>query len=347
MSSTQKMKAVVISKSVSDFKDIEVAEIDQPLPGPDHYLIQVKAAGVNFVDTLYAKGKHQNNRSVVRPPFVLGREFSGTILSAPSFSDYRPGDRVFGAHAGSYSEVISLPASTHIHSIPPSWSFSEAAGVAAILPVSYAALLHAGIKTGQTILVHAAAGGLGSMAVQVAKALGCRVIGTAGSPEKCDIAIRSGADACVNYNQELAWWARVLDLTDGKGVDVVFDSVGLVDGSLKCVAHRGKILVVGFAGIRDGMERIAMNRILLKQVSLIGYRYGESLRRYPDEENIIWNGLKPLIQNGCIRPIVFHPEYHGLDQVPRALSDMSGRQTWGKAVVTLGCDALNTDRARL
>lgn len=168
--------------------------------------------------------------------------------------------------------MLSLPASTPLHRIPAGWTFSEAAGIAATLPVSYAALvLQAGIKTGQTILVHAAAGGLGIMAVQVAAALRCRVIGTAGSPEKCAVATSFGAQVCINYAEESAWWERVLALTDGKGADVVFDTVGLVDRSLKCIARRAKILIVGFAGIQDGMERIAMNRVLLKQASLIGY----------------------------------------------------------------------------
>lgn len=166
--------------------------------------------------------------------------------------------------------MISLPSSVTLHRIPSTWSTQGAAGIAATLPVSYGALvLRAGLKPGQSVLVHAAAGGLGIMAVQVAAALGCRVIGTAGSAEKCAIAVKHGAAACIDYREQRDWWKQVLELTDGKGVDVVFDPVGLVDLSLKCVAHFGKLLVVGFAG--GDIERIAMNRVLLKQVSLIGY----------------------------------------------------------------------------
>lgn len=220
---------------------------------------------------MQAKGKHQNNQSLVRPPFILGLEFSGVIVSAPSDSGFRPGDRVFGGHTGSYSEFICLPRSDSLHHMPAKWTFPQAAGLAATLPVSFAALMQAGIKAGQTVLVHAAAGGLGTMAVQIAAALGCRVIGTAGSQAKCTVATRCGAHACVNYLEHTAWWEQVLELTDGKGADIVFDPVGLVDPSLKCIAHRGKVLVVGFAGIQDNMERVAMNRVLLEQVSLIGY----------------------------------------------------------------------------
>ncbi|KAL2881206.1 hypothetical protein SGCOL_003497 [Colletotrichum sp. CLE4] len=332
------MKAVVINEFVNNFDEVKVSEIERPIPTADQYLIQVKAAGVNFVDTLYAKGKHQNNRSLVRPPFILGLEFAGIILSSPPASSFRPGDRVFGGSTGSYSEIISLDASTPLHHIPPKWTFAQAAGLAATLPVSFAALVQAGIKHGQTVLIHAAAGGLGIMALQVAAAIGCRVIGTAGSSEKCDVARQSGADVCINYSEDAAWWDRVLELTDGQGVDVVFDPVGLVDRSLKCIAHRGKILIVGFAGIKDDMEKIAMNRVLLKQISLIGYRYGESLRRYPEEEKAIWDQLRPLMETDKIRPVIYHVEYPGLESVPRALKDMTGRKIWGKAVVTLDDD---------
>lgn len=107
------------------------------------------------------------------------------------------------------------------------------------------------------------------MAVQIAAAMGCRVIGTAGSADKCAIAEKYGAAACVDYTKSVEWWKEVLELTGGRGVDVVFDPVGLVDLSLKCIAHFGKLLVVGFAG--GEIEKIAMNRVLLKQASLIGY----------------------------------------------------------------------------
>lgn len=107
------------------------------------------------------------------------------------------------------------------------------------------------------------------MAVQVAKAYGCRVIGTAGSVEKCRVALKYGADACIDYSKNQDWWKRVLELTGDKGADIVFDPVGLIDLSLKCISHSGKLVIVGFAG--GAIEKIAMNRVLLKQATLIGY----------------------------------------------------------------------------
>lgn len=155
--------------------------------------------------------------------------------------------------------------------MPPGWDFAEAATLGATLPVSYGALvLRGGLKPGETVLVHAAAGGIGAMAVQVAAALGCRVLGTAGSPVKCAYAQNLGAKLCVNYSDD-NWWERVLQETNGQGVDLIFDPVGLVDRSLKCLAHRGRVLVVGFAGRKGEMEKVAMNRLLLKQATFTGY----------------------------------------------------------------------------
>lgn len=236
----------------------------------------------------------------MKPPFTLGLEFSGTLLSVPrGTTTFRPGDQVFGGHTGSYAEIISLPATASLRHVPPSWDLVGAAGICATLPVSYGALvLRAGLKPGQTVLVHAAAGGLGIMAVQIAAALGCRVIGTAGSAQKCAVARKYGAAACIDYTQDTEWWKRVLELTDGKGADMVFDPVGLVDRSLKCIAHFGKLLVVGFAG--GEIEKIAMNRVLLKQVSVIGYV--RCLQRLPSAslaltllDTALWRDLAP----GC------------------------------------------------
>ncbi|KAI0121175.1 zeta-crystallin [Xylariales sp. AK1849] len=286
--STVKMKAVVIDRFVRDFDEIHVSSVPMPVPKDDEILVKVIAAGVNFVDTLYARGLHQNNRRHIKPPFTLGLEFAGRIISSPSACPFNPGDRVFGSFAGCYASyiLISAPsASSVLHHIPPTITYTAAAGWAATLPVSYGALsLGGGLKPNETVLVHSAAGGLGLAAVQIAVALGCRVIGTAGSDEKCKVVEGFGAEACINYSKTESWWKVVSTFTRGRGVNVVFDSVGLVGDSLRCLADRGRILVVGFAGREDaegkdrgkgdkkeGMEAVMMNRVLLKQASLIGY----------------------------------------------------------------------------
>ncbi|KAF7561471.1 hypothetical protein G7046_g2673 [Stylonectria norvegica] len=315
------MKAIVINDFHANLGHIQVSDISIPQPGPGDVLIKV------------AQGKHQNNKSIMRPPFTLGLEFAGIVVSAPPTSMFEIGDGVFGDCSGSYAEYIVLSEeSSSIQKLPPSWNFIDSAGLGATLSVSYGALVfRGGIKAGETVLVHSAAGGLGVMATQIAVAMGCRVLGTAGSPEKCEYARDFGANSCFNYSQG-AWWEQILEATEGRGVDVVFDPVGLVDLSLKCITHRGRILVVGFAGREGQMEKIAMNRVLLKQVTLMGYRYGESIRRCPEERQRIWRELQPLLDAGMIRPAVSKC-YSKLESVPQALMDLSQRKIAGKAVI--------------
>lgn len=219
----------------------------------------------------------------MKPPFTLGLEFAGVVVSSPPNSPFPPGTRVFGGASGSFATLISVP-STSLFPIPPSFSFAGASGISATAPVSYGALItRGGLKKGETVLIHAAAGGLGLMAVQIAKAVGARVIATAGSAAKLDVARRFGADEALDYTSG-KWWEDVLKLTDGQGVDVVYDSVGLVNQSLSCLKHKGRVLIVGFAGREGDMEGVKMNRVLLKQAQLIGYVslfYNLSLSRQP------------------------------------------------------------------
>ncbi|ETS73218.1 hypothetical protein PFICI_15163 [Pestalotiopsis fici W106-1] len=357
------MKAVVINKFVQNYAEVHVSEIPVPSPNNDEILIHVKAAGVNFVDTLYSRGLHQNNRRHVTPPFTLGLEFAGEVISAPASCSFPPGCRVFGACLGAYAEYLALPASnaTALHHMPPAWSYRQAASLGATLPVSYGALkLRGALKSGETVLVHSAAGGLGLAAVQLARALGCRVIGTAGSTLKCAIAERFGAEKCINYTANTKWWEEVNRLTGQKGVDIVFDSVGLVSDSLRCLVHRGRLLVMGFAGREGNLEAVKMNRVLLSQAIIIGYvsiqlpllspqklRFGESERRDPAESVQIWTELLPLIEAGQIKPAVYAGKYQGLESVPTALEDIAARRVWGKAVIQISTADDQSERAQL
>ncbi|KAL5327682.1 hypothetical protein ACEPPN_005384 [Leptodophora sp. 'Broadleaf-Isolate-01'] len=328
------MKAIRIDKFVDKIEDIRISEIPVPEPKDGEVLVQIEAAGVNFVDLLYARGKHQNNRSLVTPPFTLGLEFAGTVLSSPISSPFKPGSRVFGGSLGSYASQISVNP-TSLHFIPQNWTFAQAAGLAATAPVSYGALILRGrLQRNETILIHASAGGLGLSAIQIAKAAGARVIATSSSLSKLSIARQFGADECINYSSP-DWIDTVLKLTQGRGVDVVFDPVGLVDGSLKCLRQRGRVLVVGFAGMPGGGERIAMNRVLLRQAQIIGYRYGETDRIDPAETAQIWRELKVLWEEGKFKPTVYDEEYRGLESVVRAMKDLESRKVWGKAVIVM------------
>ncbi|KAI9876383.1 MAG: hypothetical protein M1830_006642 [Pleopsidium flavum] len=329
------MKAIVISRFVDSYSDLTITDIPEPIPKKrSEILVNVHFAAINFVDLLYARGTHQNNTALVRPPFTLGLEFAGTVAYAPPCSIWKSGDRVFGAGLGAFAEKIVAKEGS-LHAIPAGWDFEDAAGLGATAPVSYGALVERGrLKAGETVLVHAGAGGLGVMAVQIAKALGARVVVTVGSGEKTGVARRTGADVVVDYSVD-GWEKIVVGATKGEGVDVVFDSVGLVGKSLRCLKHGGRVLVVGFAGSEGGIEKVAMNRILLKQAQVIGYRYGETDRMDPEETKRVWSGLKQLIAQGFVKPVVFEETYSGLEDVPRAMRDLADRKVWGKAVVRI------------
>ncbi|OIW25952.1 NAD(P)-binding protein [Coniochaeta ligniaria NRRL 30616] len=345
------MKSIIVTKFVENLSDLTVTTTPSPHPPPsiDPITILVKSTALNYVDILYARGNHQNNRSLVTPPFPLGLEFSGVVLSSPPSSPWPAGTPVFGEALGSFTTHLVLPFSpglfsSSLHRVPAGWSFRDAAGVPATLPVSYGALVaRGGLRTGETVLVHGAAGGLGVMAVQVALAAGAgRVFATASGGRRCAV-VRGLSEIHPSYAGKVRcfdtagggrWWETIVTETGGRGVDVVFDSVGVVDLSLKCLAHRGRVLVVGFAGRgRGGMEGIKMNRVLLRQAQIIGYRYGESHRRWPEEKARIWKELWPLIEEGKIKPVVYDEVYKGLESVPRALKDLEDRKVWGKAVV--------------
>ncbi|KAH9897565.1 hypothetical protein F4778DRAFT_240390 [Xylariomycetidae sp. FL2044] len=328
------MRGIQVSQYVKGPKDLKVTELPDPKPGPDQYLIQVHAAATNFFDILQIQGKYQN-----QPPFpwVSGAEFSGTVLSTPtSISNprYPVGSRVFGASQGAYATRICA-AEPELLPVPASWTLHEAAGLFVTAPTSYGALaLRARVQPGEWVLVHAAAGGVGLAAVQVAKALGATVVATAGDPRKLEVARQFGADHVVDYRDD-KWPDQVKALTPrGRGVDVVYDPVGLVDRSTRCVAWNGRILVVGFAA--GSIEKVAMNKVLLKNISLVGVHWGAYAKFERESIPVVWEGIMKLIREGKFKATVFTDrEFVGLEQVPDALLALGGRETWGKVVVKI------------
>jgi NADPH2:quinone reductase len=263
-------------------------------------LVNITHAGLNHVDLLYCRGKHQNNRSLVTPPFILGLEFAGIIAAAPGSSTFKPGDRVLGGGVGGFAEQIVVKENT-LRKVPDGWSLEDAAGIAATAPVSYGALVQlANVKKGETVLVHAAAGGLGVMAVQIARALGAAVIGTVGSAGKENVVKALGATV-VRYDVD-DWEQQVLDLTGGLGVDVVYDSLGLVEKSIRCLKFAGRIIIIGFAGLEGKMEKVAMNRILLKSARVFGYVSTPQVRSLMSNVNDVRSALERLADGFQPRP---------------------------------------------
>jgi len=260
---------------------------------------------------------------------------------------------------GTHTEELILPLSS-IHPLPtPSHTLHDMAALGAgTLPVSYGALTTiASLQPNETILIHATAGGLGIYAVQIARALGAKVIGTVGSSDKKSIVEsllrdpKTGqippGEGVINYTTNTSWEKDVIQICKqvGKdGVDVVYDTVGLVTQSIRCTTFNGRIVVAGFAG-RTGtgaqkvkeLEMIAVNRILLKQIKLLGYRFGETGRRLPHETIKMWEGLNEMLKvrregEAVIKPVVYKT-YRGLGRVNEAMVALRRREVVGKAVV--------------
>jgi NADPH2:quinone reductase len=201
------------------------------------------------------------------------------------------------------------------------------------MPTSYAGLVtRANIKAGDWVLVHAAAGGVGLAAVQIAKALGATVIATAGTKHKLEVAKSFGADYGIDYN-DADWPTQVKNLTPGKkGVDIVYDPVGLIDKSTKCIAWNGRLIVIGFVG--GSIEKVAMNKLLLKNISVVGLHWGVYAVNEPETTEVVWEKLLEMMEKKEIRGTFYQDkEYVGLESVPAALEALGARETWGKVVV--------------
>lgn len=191
--------------------------------------------------------------------------------------------------------------------------------------------------SGDWVLIHAAAGGVGLAAVQIAKAYGATVVATAGSQRKMDVAKSFGADYAIDYRKS-DWPEQVKKLTPkGRGVDIVYDPVGLIAQSMKCTAWNGRLLVIGFAA--GDIEKMATNRILLKNVSVVGLHWGMYATNEPEMVDVVWDGIFKLMKAGQYRGTCFtDKEYVGLESVPAALKALGGRDSWGKVVVKVPHD---------
>jgi NADPH2:quinone reductase len=293
--------------------------------------IQVRASGINFPDILMSEGKYQ-----VKPelPFVPGLEVSGVVIEcAEGVGQVRPGDRVlaFARRGGGHAEEVVVPAAI-VTVIPDAMDFV----VAAAFPVAYGtahfALTHRGhLTAGEVLLVLGASGGVGLAAIEIGKLLGARVIAAASTPEKRAIARQRGADETVDYTTENLR-DRVRALTDGKGVDVVFDPVGgeAFKQSVRCVGWEGRILVIGFAS--GEIPLVATNMILVKNFSLTGVVFGEHSWRYPEDTRLRLTKLLTLYSGGHLRPRVM--KTYPLSDAPRALAEVYHRKVMGKLVLT-------------
>jgi len=322
------MRAVVVDRFL-DPSELRVAELPAPELLPGTLSLAVQAAGCNFFDILMVQGKYQ-----LKPPFpfVPGAEVAGAVEAVgEGVEGFAVGDRVLASCGlGGFAERVVIPARA-AHPMPAGMSAAEGASLPIVYPTAYAGLVHRGrLQAGETLLVHAAAGGVGLAAVQIGKALGARVIATAGGPDKLEVARREGADVLIDYGRE-DFVARVKEATGGRGADVIYDSVGgdVFEGSLKCIAWNGRLVVIGFAG--GTIPSVAANRILLKNIEVTGLHWGAYAQHQPGAIPEVFRALFELYERGRIRPVVFRT--YPLEEVARALADLGSRKTFGKVVL--------------
>jgi NADPH2:quinone reductase len=322
------MRAIVVDRLMEP-SELRVKEVPPPPLRPGTLELEVRAAGCNFFDILMVQGRYQ-----VKPPFpfIPGAEVAGVVRAVgEGVKGFSVGDRVLAsAGLGGFAEIAVVPAAG-AYPMPEQMSFAEGAALPIIYPTSYAGLVfRAHLVKGETLLVHAAAGGVGIAAVQIGKALGARVIATAGGAEKLAIARKNGADETIDYGKE-DFVERVKQLTNGRGADVIYDSVGgdTFDQSLKCIAWNGRLLVIGFASGR--IPEVKANRILLKNISVVGLHWGAHVQNEPARIPETFRALFDLYREGKIRPVIF--ETYKLEEVPVALEALASRKTWGKVIV--------------
>ena len=291
----------VVCEALGAPESLQLQPLARQVLSPGAVRVRIKAAGINFPDLLTIQGLYQHRPQL---PFVPGVEAAGIVVeTAADVHGLSLGQRVIARmRTGGYAEEAVVPAS-QVVPMPQGFTFAEAATFLVAHGTAYHALVsRGGLVPGQTLLVLGAAGGVGLAAVQVAKALGARVLAAASSQPKLEAAISNGAHAAIDYSKEPVEVA-VKRLTADRGVEVVLDPVGFEQAPvLRCLAHGGKLLIAGFAG--GSIPAYAANRILLKGCSVIGVRAGEAGRQDPALRRGELDGVLTLAAQGLVRPLV-------------------------------------------
>ena len=323
------MRAIQIAR-LDGPQAAHVVEIDEPAGGDDVVVVDVHAAGVAYPDALQSRGLYQYKPEM---PYIPGAEIAGVVRSAPEEAHVRPGDRVAGLTmlCGAMAEVVTLPPE-RLFRLPDSVSFEAGAGVLFNdLTVHFALRTRGRLSNGDTVLVHGAAGGIGTSTLRLAPAFGAaRTIAVVSSEEKADVARAAGASDVVLAD---GFKDAVKELTDGRGVDIVVDPVGgdRFTDSLRSLAPGGRLLVVGFTG--GDIPTVKVNRLLLNNVDVVGVGWGAWTMRHPGYLQQQWAELLPLLASGRVsapEPVVFP-----LEDAAAAIASLEDRTARGKVVVSL------------
>lgn len=304
--------------------------IESPRPGPGQVLVEVEAAGLNFPDILLCQGRYQEKPAL---PFTPGFELMGQVIEVgPGVESLRPGQRVIGMpgfESGCLAEQSVAPADT-LFPIPDSLDAAAGAAMFVTYQTGYLALhRRAALRAGETLLVHAGAGGVGSAAIQLGRAAGARVIATAGGSDKARVCRELGADVAIDYLAE-DFVDAVKRTTDGRGADVIYDPVGgeVFDRSRRCVSFEGRILIIGFTS--GSFAAAPTNHLLVKNYAVVGVHWALYRQRIPGVQAQIHDALMQLHREGTIKPLIFREI--SLAEVPELLTMIGDRRSWGKVV---------------
>ncbi len=325
------MKAIVC-EAFGPPQNLVYRDVPSPVVTPGTVKIRVRAAGVNFPDTLIIQGKYQFKPAF---PFSPGAEVAGEVLEVgEGVSHVKPGDRVIGMTVfGGFAEEIVVPAAGCV-AMAPTMPFDEAAGFTMTYGTSHHALRQrAALMPGETVLVMGAAGGVGLTAVELAKAMGATVVAAASTDDKLALAQKYGADHLLNYsNVDIKEGIKLL--TKGQGVDVVYDPVGgdYTEPAFRSIAWKGRYLVVGFAA--GPIPHLPLNLPLLKGAAIVGVFWGDFIRREPEVHAANMRELLDWYAQGKLKPHV--SQQYPLEKAGEALSWVMNRQAQGKVVLTVG-----------
>ena len=320
-----------LCKTLDGPEAIVVEDIAEPVAGQGEVVVRVKAAGLNFFDTLISRGKYQYRPEL---PFSPAGEIAGVVETiGAGVTSLRAGDRVCGYVGwGGAREKLAVNAD-FLTRVPDGVPDAAAAGAS----VTYGTAMHGlrdrgGLLPGETLAVLGASGGAGLAAVEIAKRMGARVIAVASSQDKLAVCARHGADVLLNYAEtDLKQGLR--EATDGRGVDVVYDCVGgtYSEQALRSIAWKGRFLVIGFAA--GEIPRIPLNLMLLKNCAMIGVFWGEMVLREPKTQQQNMARVLDWIAAGELDPHI-HAAYP-LERIGDAISSLNKRQVKGKVIVTL------------
>jgi NADPH2:quinone reductase len=304
-------------------------DIEAPVAGPGEVLLDVGAASLNFPDVLMCRGKYQEKPKL---PFIVGGEVAGTVAGlGEGATGFEIGQRVLALTrtGGLCDRAVANAAVTF--PIPDSLELAPAAALHIVYQTGHIGLhRRAGLRAGETLLVHAGAGGVGSAAIQLGVAAGARVIATAGGAQKVGVCRELGAEVAIDYLED-DFVAAVKQATENRGADVIYDPVGgdVFDRSLKCIAWEGRLLVIGFASGR--IAELPTNRALLKNCSVVGVNWGMYNLMNPELIRRTHDDLMALHEAGKIAPLV--SEVLAMTQARSAAQRLADRGTVGKIVI--------------